>query len=224
MHRIDRYVFTHLLTHEAQKFSELKPPGIEGNTLTYRLKKLQKEGLILKTPEGRYELTPDGRFFTDRLNIQRFTPRQLPRPISLLVVRRNNEWLLYSRHIHPLRKLIGLPHSNLRSGESIITTAERRLEETTGLKAKLTYRGGGYLTFYRGGQLEAFNQINILENDGSIKGTLRESTQGIVTGTYFWQKDPDFSQRAYIPSLKTIEQYITAANFPFFTELSYDLH
>lgn len=223
MHRIDRFIFTQLLTHETQKFSQLKPPGIEGNTLTYRLRRLQKEGLVTKTPQGQYELTPEGRFFTDRLNFQRFTPRQLPRSISLLVVRRGDEWLLHRRLIHPLRDLMGLPHSNIRSGESVIATAQQRLEEMTGLRTKFIYRGGGYLTFYRDGKLESFNQVNILENDGEVKGSLRAPSREIVTGTYFWQRNPDFTQDEYIPSLKDINQHLVPGNPPFFTELKYKL-
>ncbi len=223
MHRIDRFIFTQLLTHEAQKFSQLKPPGIEGNTLTYRLQRLRKEGLVTKTPEGQYQLTSEGRFFTDRLNFQRFTPRQLPRSISLLVVRKGNEWLLHRRLIHPLRDLMGLPHSNIRSHESIIVTAQQRLEEMTGLKTKFVYRGGGYLTFYRDGKLESFNQVNILENDGEVKGSLRAPSREIVTGTYFWKQNPDFSEEGYIPSLKTIGEYLLAGSFPFFMELAVQL-
>lgn len=223
MHRIDRYIFTQLLTHETQKFSQLKPPGIEGNTLTYRLKRLQKEGLITKTPQGQYVLTSDGRFFTDRLNIHRFTPRQLPRSVSLLVVRRGDNWLLYRRNIHPLRGLIGLPHANIHSGESILVTAQRRLGEITGLKTKFVYRGGGYLTFYRGKQLESFTQINILENDGPVSGTLRVPEQELVTGTSFWEENPDFSQDQYLPSLSALKQNLDSGGSSFFIELTYNL-
>lgn len=223
MHRIDRFIFTQLLTHESQKFSNLKPPGIEGNTLTYRLKVLQKDKLITKTPEGLYRLTHEGRFFTDRLNFRRFTPRKLPRPVSLMVLRQGSQWLLHKRLIHPLRGLICLPHANIKSGEPIVKTAEKRVRETTGLNVQLAYRGGGYLTFYRNGELEAFNQINILENVGEIRGQLQAPAREIVTGTYFWDNNPDFGQDRYIPSLTAIEQHIEAGNFPFFTELTYSL-
>lgn len=223
MHRIDRFVFTQLLTHDNQKFSQLKPPGVESNTLTYRLQRLIKEGLITKTDHGYYTLTPEGRFYTDRLNFYRFTPRQLPRPISLLVVRRGDDWLLYRRNIHPLRGLLGLPHANVRSGESILASAAHRLEETTGLKAEFVYRGGGYLTFYRGKQLESFTQVNILENKGPVKGELHPPSREIMTGVSFWQRSPDFSEGQYLPSLKAIEQYIQAGKYPFFAELSYSL-
>lgn len=224
MHRIDRHIFTQLLTHEIQRFSDLKPPGVEGNTLTYRLKVLQKDNLVAKTSDGLYRLTEEGRFFTDRLNFYKFTPRQMPRPVSLIIVRRNNEWLLHKRFIHPLRDLTGLPHANIKSGESIITSAERRIKEMTGLGVELVYRGGGFLTFYRDGELESFNQVNILENINKCEEELRPPARDIVTGTYFWEKSPDFTQPTYIPSLHAIKQYIDGGIYPFFFELTYNLN
>ena len=223
LHRIDKYILKELLTHDSLPFSELRPPGVESNTLTYRLQRFAKEGLIRKSKDGHYVLTAIGRRFTDRLNLGKFIPRELAKPLTLIVCRRGDQWLLYQRYIHPLKDLAGLPHANLKPGESLIDSAERRLREKVGIKTKLVYRGGGYLTFYKDRELEGYNQINIVENITPPVGKLIEEAEAGM-GRNFWQKNPDFSEAKYIPSLKSIE--IALRSNPkqlFFIEKTFDL-
>lgn len=221
LHRIDKYILRELLTHDSSPFSELRPPGVETNTLTYRLKRFMNEGLVAKNKTGQYYLTSKGQLFTDHLNLGKFVPRELPRPITLIVCRRGDEWLLCERLIHPMKDLVGLPHANLKPGLPIIEAAEQRMKDVMGLSVKLTYRGSGYLTFYKDQEVEGYSQINIVENISQPRGTLNSGPiEGM--GRYFWEKAPDFSGAVYIPSMKDIEKAINKQGL-FFMEKTYDL-
>lgn len=223
IHRIDKEILKKLLTHDGQRFSELKPVGIESNAFTYRLKKLMKEGVVGKSKDGVYHLTSQGRFYTDRLNLGKFTERTMPKSLLLLVCRNEKgEWLLLDRHIHPLKDLIGLPHGHVKIGMSVTQAAEKRLREVMGLTTSFAYRGSGYLTVYKNGELEGYNHFDILENIAPIKGTLNTGNEHMF-GDLFWQKDPDFSDARYIPSLRRFKELLDAGVFPFFEEITLEL-
>lgn len=176
--------------------------------MTYRLKRFQKEGIIGKISNGEYILTAHGLRFTDSLNLGKFVPRDFPRPVTLLVCRRGDDWLLYERFMHPLKNMTGLPHINVKPNIGIITSAEQRLLDLAGIKVKLIFRGSGYLTFHNSNnELEVYNQVNILENVTQPKGKLIAMPEPEL-GRYFWQSKPNFSESKYLPSLQDIAKLL----------------
>lgn len=223
LHRIDRFILKELLTHDYLHFSELRPPSVESNTLTYRLKRFIDLDYVGKNRIGQYFLTAKGRLYTDRLNLREFAPRELPKPLILIICRRKNgDWLLYERFIHPFKDKVGFPHANVNSGISIIEATEKRFIEVMGLRAKFIYRGGGFLTYYKDKALEGYNQFVVVENITEPKGQLRENPE-LGMGRYFWQPKPNFNDSIYIPSLKDIEHQLTTKQSNFFVELTYKI-
>jgi len=221
IHRIDKYILKELLTHDSLPFSELRPPGVESNTLTYRLKRFLNEGIVGKTEHG-YYLTAAGQRFTDNLNLGKFVPRDLPKPLILMMCTQGDEWLLYKRAIHPLKDLSGFPHANVKPGISVLESAQTRLNEVIGLKTRFAYRGSGFLAFYKGENLEGYNHFTVVKNVTPITGILNpEPEEGM--GRYYWQKDPDFTSSDYIASLKDITKLAMENSGPFFAELTYHL-
>ena len=163
-----------------------------------------KMGHIAKRHDRQYVITSAGRLYTERVHLNKFDERQLPKPMTLIVARRGDEWLLFRRFIHPFKDMVGLPHANVFPGKPIVTEAERRMREVYGLSCQFRVRGVMYMTFYRDGQLEGYNVMTIVENITPVTGQLIASPQTHY-GEYFWQKCPDFSSSEYIPSLSIIQ-------------------
>ena len=60
-HHIQRSIVYRLALARRLKFSELKPDILDNKLFTYHLKKVISAGFAIKTADGYYKLTPEGR-------------------------------------------------------------------------------------------------------------------------------------------------------------------
>lgn len=138
-------------------FSKLKPEDIQSNLFMYHLKLLINEGLVYKNLGGRYELTIDGKTFSDKISLQSFKPRVQPKIITMVVCKRKDgKQALYRKKRQPFIGLIGFPYGKIHLGEKVQEAASRELLEKANLTADLILRGDVYMSTYQNGAL--FNQ------------------------------------------------------------------
>jgi 8-oxo-dGTP diphosphatase len=136
LHEIQRNILLELLMRKSATFTELKPAdNIEGSHLTFHLKQLIKKSLIYKE-EDRYFLTDKGKEFANREQIMKKNPKEvIPSNTIILICRRQDRYLTYTRKKHPFYGFQGFPSGKILAGELVLSAAKRNLKEKTGLRS-----------------------------------------------------------------------------------------
>ncbi len=219
-HHIGKSIVYHLAFADSMRFSELQPDDIDSKLFTYHLKKVIQEGYVIKTDEGHYALTPEGRRVGK--GALKKQSRLIDRAYSvlLLVIRRQSDgaWLLYKRHTHPLLGLSGFMHAQPTAQTDVVQTAHDECLTKTGLSGDFTVKGSGYFRVYRGDELESFTHFTLLGCD-DIGGDLVADTE---LADYYWEKSPDFSAEGMLPNMSLLAE-LYGKNSPFFVEKTFVL-
>ena len=218
MHRLQQHILGQLINNPSLRYADLKPAEVEGNLFMYHLRVLMKQGLVVKRPDGRYELSPDGKLYADTLSLKTLTPRVQPRLVTLTVCRNEQgEYLLFRRKRHPMLGWVGFPYGKIHLGETVAQAAARELEEKTGIQAQLAHRGDGYITFIE--QDEPVSQVFFhLFVGANPEGKLRTDPP---SGTVFWGWIEEVGDKL-LPSVPDLLKLL--AKHPaerFFCELEY---
>ena len=66
-HHVQKHIMNVLTYIKFARFRDLRPPNIETNLYSYRLRKLQKSGWVIKTEKG-YTLSSKGLIYVDRIS------------------------------------------------------------------------------------------------------------------------------------------------------------
>lgn len=219
MHRIEKYVLHRLILSPSSRYAKIKPKGVEGNLFMYHLKKLIKENFIRKKNDGRYELTPAGKLFADKLSLKSFQPRILPNIVTLIACKnQKGEFLLYKRKRQPFLGLIGFPYGKIHLGEKIADAAKRELKEKTGFSATLTHKGDVYITTFQNGELISHVFCHVFSGE-TPKGQLKRDTE---IGKCFWAKIKDIKAKNYIPGFLPVYRILKQKNpDKFFKEFTF---
>lgn len=218
-HYIQRDIVYQLAFTEGDRFSDLKPEGIENKLFNYHLKKLIVAGYVEKSSEGLYRLSPEGR----RVGVGAFRDHHMSidRAYSILImaVRRSSDgaWLLYRRHTHPLRGLSGFMHTTPIALKDSVTRAKEECYEKTGLTGDFSVVGNGYFRVFENDELESFTHFTLLKCDDATG----ELIQNNDLAEYFWETDPDFSTEGVLPNMQTLHQLYLGEIGPFVEKTFY---
>jgi 8-oxo-dGTP diphosphatase len=220
MHRLQQHILHQLILSPCRRYAELKPAQVESNLFMYHLRQLMNQQLVCKLPDGKYELSGDGKVYADRLSLKTFAPRQQPRIVTLIAcANETGKWLLYQRLRQPLINTIGFPYGKVHVGETIAQAADRELKEKTGLSARLTHRGDGYITIYQQAQITSQIMFHFFLGSNPT-GRLR----GTKVGRPFWAGINEVTPNQLIPSVPDLIGLAqTPAKGRFFAELEYQL-
>lgn len=221
MHRIQNHIISQLISATNLRYADIKPAEVEGNLFMYHLRQLLNAGLVQKRIDGRYELSPEGQLYADRLSLQTLAPRAQPRIVTLVACQnQSGEYLLYRRRRQPLIGMVGFPYGKIHLGEAIAVAAARELQEKTGLHATLEHRGDGYINIYDNSQPVSQIFFHLFEGR-DVNGRLLPKTK---SGDAFWQKPENLGLGELIPSVPELCRLIDAhPDTRFFTELTYNL-
>lgn len=217
MHWIQKHILAQLITNPRLRYGKIKPANVEGNLFMYHLRALMKEGLVVKSDDGLYELTPAGKLYADRLSLQTLTPRVQPRIVTLITCQNDQgEWLLYRRKRQPLLGQVGFPYGKLHLDEVVEDAAARELMEKTGIRATLDHRGDGYITIYEDGEVVSQILFHLFYGTDP-KGQIRSSQR---SGEVFWGRIEDHD--SLIASVRDLVALLEAHPADrFFTQLTY---
>ena len=220
MHPLDKHILSALIRNPQLRYAELRPPNVEGNLFMYHLKRLANDGLIRKSADGAYELTPDGKLTADKMQLDTLEIDRQPRIVILMAVREKTKgWLLHRRKVQPVIDMVGFLHANLKLGESILDTAAATLKRVTGLAASFKFRGSGSITIYKSKEVESFIAFYLVEATKTSGQLIAETELGLN----FWEARPDFERPDFIPSMKQMVRLLDGPKQPFFTELTYNI-
>lgn len=140
-HYLQRQILEKLAFADRLRFSELLPPEIGNNAFNYHLKQLLGQGLVTKTADG-YQLTATGLDYVDRLSLDLHRPRQQPKLVLWLALRRSNgDWLLARRLTQPDVGRVGLVTGKRHLGESSVEQQRREASQQLGIDLSAELRG-----------------------------------------------------------------------------------
>jgi ADP-ribose pyrophosphatase YjhB (NUDIX family) len=146
IHQIQGEILKALLLKETARFSELNLRKIPSDQLTFHVKHLMEAGVVEKTSEGFYRLTVSGKDYASRFDIDS-GPIKMEKQAklgALVVISRGagkkREYLMQTRLKQPFFGFRGFITGKVKWGESVADTAERELEEETGLQTTLNHK------------------------------------------------------------------------------------
>jgi ADP-ribose pyrophosphatase YjhB (NUDIX family) len=222
MHRLQQHVLQLLIMNPELRYAQIKPREVEGNLFMYHLKHLINDGLVEKTAQGYYCLSPQGKLYADKLSLQSLTPRAQPRIVTLMAVEDGEgRWLFYRRKRQPLINMVGFPYGKIHLRESVKSAAERELREKTGLKASLVHIGDGYATTFEG--QDAVSEIMFHMFYGSNpQGDLIAKSK---IGESFWAKPEMIKKHELMPNVSSLLKLVKKrdAGHRFWAELNHRL-
>lgn len=221
MHHIQRHILISLIHNPTLRYKDLKPRTLDPNLFMYHLKQLQKEGLVIKTEDGTYQLSSAGLLDADKrmLEDNRLASYEQPRLVLLLAVFDDTKgWLLHTRSVQPVINMTGFIHGNVELGVALIDSAAHRLEQFAGLKGKFVYKGSATITIYKGDDLESYTHCLIVY----CKNPAGELITKTNIGTNEWIIKPDFNSEKMIPSMKDLISRVKKQT-DFYVELTYKL-
>lgn len=146
IHKTQTSVLRELLFHPNAGYAELqKPTGLSSDHFNFHITRLVELGLVEKTGRGRYQLTPSGKEYANRLDTDNNTIERQPKSAVILALERvvngRKQFLFQERLKNPYYGFWGLPSGKIRWGETIIQAAQRESLEETGLDADFTVAG-----------------------------------------------------------------------------------
>ncbi|MEO7904307.1 MAG: hypothetical protein ABIR91_00775 [Candidatus Saccharimonadales bacterium] len=215
IHHIQKHVMDILATADSCRYGQLKPVDMDGNVFTYHLKQLLRDNYIDKSDNGNYTLTSKGRDYI----VNRYeNPLLQAHSILLIVVRRGEQWLMRERLVQPLLGMTGFVHGEPFAGTNVVTVAQQRLIDKTGIVTSLTLHSSGLITMKRAGQIESYSHTVILYGETDDNITIHQD----LTGRNSWMSVNEMSAIDVLPSsfdiIDYIEHHVTS---PF--DLSYDI-
>jgi len=219
MHYIQKKILDKLIYNETQRYSELKPAGIESNNFAYHLKELLKAGLLIKRDRG-YFLSPQGKAYVDRVSHETLDIRKQPKIITLLSLTNNKgELLLTKRNHQPYIDYVGYPSGKLHVGERVMEAAQREVKEKLGIEAQ---------------KLEQLGVLNIAISEANyvVSHVLAVVYAGEVTvaakplnnrrAEYFWTPQSSIREFMLIPGFLETQRLIASGD-EFFGEFEFSL-
>lgn len=216
-HHIQRAIVYKLALSSALRFSELQPAELENKLFTYHLKKVVAAGYVEKDQHGLYQLTPEGR----RLGVHVLDNTQalIDRAYSVLflAVRRADDgaWLLYRRKNHPLIHKVGFMHATPTAHETVLETAQKALQEKTGLTAVFKPCASGYFRVYADSELESFTHFTLL----LAQDATGELSQSDALADYFWVSEIYDIQDDLLPNMRHLIEACSADEMVFIDEI-----
>lgn len=219
MHRLQQHILNRLISHEVQRYADLKPDEVEGNMFMYHLRQLISAGQVEKRADGLYELTAQGKRHVDGLSLVTYTTRVQPKIVTLVVCRNEvGEYLFYRRRRQPMLGMAGFPYGKIHLGETVAGAAVRELFEKTGLAAVLEHKGDGYITIYQDGEPVSHIMFHLFYGENPVGELLPDSTSGKA----FWGTLSDVDD-TFLPSVIDLLQLLKdTPSERFFAELVYE--
>jgi hypothetical protein len=217
-HYIQKNIVYQLALSDGLRFSELKPDDLDNKLFTYHLKIVIQLGLVTKSDEGLYSLTPKGK----TLGIHVFSEARdifsRARPELLLAISAGDQWLVYRRLNEPLRGLVGFIHTEPEAGISTAEKAAQFLFDTCHIEATFTPRGAGIISTYRNGQIESYINYTVLFAEVSAQPI----TASDPHAEYFWLVKNNVQSSTLLPNMPDILDGLRQNQF-FFIDTSYQL-
>ena len=147
LHRTQLSILHSLRYSENEGFNALMHQTDQSSdTFKFHLRKLVHLGYVIKLDNGKYQLTPLGKEYSNNINEALRSIEKQPKISLLMVIANENSkgestYLLQKRLRNPFFGYWGEIHGRAEWGEPFEATAERQLKRQTGLDADFTVQG-----------------------------------------------------------------------------------
>lgn len=183
LHPIQSQILKSLIFKAGESFNKLNENKISTDSFTFHLKSLVEAGLV-KQENSRYFLTPAGKEFANRLDVDSSNAqveKQAKIGVLIWAIKKEQgkiKYLLQQRLKHPYFGYYGGVGGKLKIGETIANAAKREFLEETGLTGKLIFCGVNHKTdFSKQGELLE-DKIFFVFKATDLKGNFIEEFQG----------------------------------------------
>lgn len=205
-----------LVKSQSARFADLRPKNTDSNLATYHLQQLTKQKLVKKHDDGHYYLTSQGKIIGATVTLTHDDVLCQAHSVLFLALQNSDGlWLLRKRLVHPMYGMSGFVHGEPTAKEPIAITAHKILEQKTGLTAKFTPKGSGYITLMDGDNHQSFINFTMLIGT-NVEGNLRKH---VGNGENYWYEG-DFSEPDMLPSMLPLIAGIKRKGH-FYIELTY---
>lgn len=142
IHEVQTVILRELLFAPAARYAILrKKTGLDSDYFKFHIARLVEVGYIEKTSDGSYKLTSQGKEYANKIDTDQNVIERQPKSAVIIVLKDGERVLVQERLKHPYFGFWGYPGGKIRWGETILEAAARELDEETGLRADMTYRG-----------------------------------------------------------------------------------
>jgi len=211
-HPLQKSVVLKLIHKPVASFTELLGEERDSNKFAYHLGKLEAEGIIKKTVEGKYSLSEEGRKLSAFIEGDTGTQALFPTFAHVLVVQDGDKVLVQKRLKEPFYGYWGLISGKINFGLNIEECAIRDLTEETGLTASSSQLIGiNQAKTYEDGKL-LFHHMMFYVRLNGISGDLHGVTH---KGENEWVTVEEFLRRERFPD-PWFDLVLNTKNFIFF--------
>jgi ADP-ribose pyrophosphatase YjhB (NUDIX family) len=223
LNQIQLKILSRLLFNPKARFRDLKIDAITTDHLSYHLRSLLSEGLI-KKDKLTYGLTSKGKMLAGKIDTAAHKMEKQPKVSVIIIPHKTTfgkeRFLIQERTKEPYFGYKGFVTGKVRFGETLEQTAERELEEETGMGGKFRFCYEIHEMVYdknTGEQLEDkfFHVIECYDLKGKVTKKTAEGLNQFVTVEefremkpiyhneidildWFLKKDFEFKERKYL--------------------------
>ncbi|OGM28042.1 hypothetical protein A2962_05495 [Candidatus Woesebacteria bacterium RIFCSPLOWO2_01_FULL_39_61] len=192
LHQIQKDVLVFLLFKRQENFSGLNRTGVPSDQFNFHLRRLIELGLVKRSKNKTYRLTPNGKEFSNRLDTESRTyEKQAKIGVLICCVQEfggETNYLIQQRLKEPYFGFYGFLTGKVRLGETVFETALRELKEETGYAGKVKLVGIKHKMDYSkdGNLLE--DKFFFVMKATDIKGNMTKKFEG---GRNIWATEKE---------------------------------
>ena len=192
IHPVQATILRILLFKTEARFSELNKTELTNDHFTFHINQLLDLGLIEKNSGNKYQLTPKGKEFANRMDTDKVAvERQAKVGVCVVCIRSykgKKQFLIQQRLKQPYYGFHGFVTGKIHWGETALGTAQRELKEETGLEANLSLSGIEHKMDYSADGKMLEDKFFFIFKGVNTKGDLIESFEG---GKNIWYTEDD---------------------------------
>lgn len=205
---IQNHILLELTRNATRRYTDLKPPDIEGNLFMYHLKGLVSDGLIEKSDDG-YRLTAKGKQFAGTLSLKTGKTRVQPKILNTIVCTNEAGEYLFARwNRQPNIGQVSFVHGMMHFGESVFDMVALELAEKAGLEADFTHLGDVYIRGIAGDDVDRHMLVHVFRATNVRPGGQNELRPDVSEP--LWAKLDEFKADQFVPGFYEIAQLALA--------------
>src|SRR3989338_4377359 len=206
---IQKKILLSLMHNPLMNFNKLWNREGRSNKFAYHLKILEKKGFVEKRKCQGYKLTLEGMKRVSYIESDNGENSQFPIMAVVVLIAKENKYLMIHRTKEPFHGYWGLPGGKLRANNYILEQAKESVKKETGLSCDLELKGLFSSKTYVNRML-AYNHQLFVVKAVNPKGTLIEKTR---KGGNKWIKKGEVDKLRILPNIPLLVKIANGKKF-----------
>jgi ADP-ribose pyrophosphatase YjhB (NUDIX family)/predicted transcriptional regulator len=192
LHQVQSNILLLLASKPKSSFTELNQGKLPTDWFSFHLRQLIKNGFVEKLADKKYILTTLGKKLSLQIEAEGSIFGTSQRISILLVVKKDNKYLVQYREVEPFRKYWEFPTKRVAFGESPFDAAQKLLTDETGLKGEFNFIGLLHKV-EKSGESEIFDdKYYLVFTTDRVSGELIEECN---QGKNYWLTENEFRKK-----------------------------